>query len=110
MFSMFSMLLLLAAAAAVVVRCRGPTLWCDEWAPRLMARVFCACALVWASPCIVCACVIVFGSERGRCGANPWVLTLMRVRVVVLSYNPRVVNRHALSFQAIREFYIVFEA
>ena len=32
MFSMFSMLLLLlAAAAAVVVRCRGPTLWSDEW-------------------------------------------------------------------------------
>ena len=33
MFSMFSMLLLLllAAAAAAVVRCRGPTLWCDEW-------------------------------------------------------------------------------
>ena len=96
MFSMFFMLLLLlAAAAAAVVRCRGPTLLCDEWAPRLMARVFCACALVWASPCIVCACVIVFGSERGRCGANPWVLTLMRVRVVVLSYNPRVVNRRA---------------
>ena len=41
--------------------------------------------------------MIVFGSERGRYGANPWVLTLMRVRVVVLSYNPRVVNRRAPS-------------
>ena len=58
---------------SVVVRCRGPTLLCDEWAPRLMARVFCACA---------------------------WVLTLMRVRVVVLSYNPRVVNRRAPPFTA----------
>ena len=47
----------------------------------------------------VFACVFVFGSERGRCGANSWVLTLMRVRVVVLSYNPRVVNRRAPFFR-----------
>ena len=70
------------------------------YAPRLMARVFCACALV-CSPCIVCACVFVIGSERGLCGANPWVLTLMRVRVVVLSYNPRVVNRRNLNHMQI---------